>query len=56
MQDRIDRAGVLEKLECYEPAAQDLEQLLKHKPPLQGQQALQRKIKELRALIQGKPH
>jgi regulator of sirC expression with transglutaminase-like and TPR domain len=56
VQDRIDRAGVLEKLECYEPAAQDLEQLLKHKPPLQGQQALQRKIKELRALIQGKPH
>jgi len=56
VQDRIDRAGVLEKLECYEPAAQDLEQLLNHKPPLQGLQGLQRKIKELRALIQGKPH
>mgnify|MGYP003386883165 FL=1 len=56
VQDRIDRAGVLEKLECYEPAAQDLEQLLNRKPPLQGVQALQRKIKELRALVQGKPH
>jgi len=56
VQDRIDRAGVLEKLECYEPAAQDLEQLLNHKPPLQGAQALQRKVQELRAQVQGKPH
>jgi regulator of sirC expression with transglutaminase-like and TPR domain len=56
VQDRIDRAGVLEKLECYELAAQDLEQLLDHKPPLQGLQGLPRKIKQLRALIQGKPH
>ncbi len=56
VQDRIDRAGVLEKLECYEPAAQDLEQLLKHKPPLRGVVGLRRKIQELRALVQGKPH
>ncbi len=56
VQDRIDRAGVLEKLECYEPAAQDLEQLLKHKPPLRGVLGLRRKIQELRALVQGKPH
>jgi regulator of sirC expression with transglutaminase-like and TPR domain len=56
VQDRIDRAGVLEKLECYEPAAQDLEQLLSLKPALQGAQAVERKITELRALVQGKPH
>lgn len=56
VQDRIDRAGVLEKLECYEPAAQDLELLLNHKPPLQGAQPLRRKIEELRALVKGKPH
>jgi len=56
IQDRIDRAGVLEKLECYEPAAQDLEQLLTNKPNIQGAQALERKITELRAMVQGKPH
>ena len=56
VQDRIDRAGVLEKLECYEPAAQDLEQLLSRKPTLQGAQAVARKIAELRAQVQGKPH
>ncbi len=56
VQDRIDRAGVLEKLECYEPAAQDLEQLLSLKPTMQGAQAVERKIDELRALVQGKPH
>jgi len=56
VQDRIDRAGVLEKLECYEPAAKDLEQLLSLKPTMQGAQAVARKIVELRALVQGKPH
>lgn len=56
VQDRIDRAGVLEKLECYEPAAQDLEQLLSRKPTMQGAEAVERKIAELRALVQGKPH
>ena len=56
VQDRIDRAGVLEKLECYEPAAKDLEQLLNFKPSIQGAQALARKIAELRALVHGKPH
>jgi len=56
VQDRIDRAGVLEKLECYEPAAKDLEQLLSLKPGMQGAQAVERKISELRALVQGKPH
>ena len=56
IQDRIDRAGVLEKLECYEPAAQDLEQLLKSQPSMPGTQALERKISELRAQIKGKPH
>ena len=56
VQDRIDRAGVLEKLECYEPAAQDLEQLLNHQPPLQGVQALARKIDALRAQVLGKLH
>lgn len=56
LQDRIDRAGVLEKLECYEPAAKDLEQLLSLKPAMQGAQALERKITELRAMVQGKPH
>ena len=56
VQDRVDRAGVLEKLECYEPAAQDLEQLLSLKPTLQGGHAVERKIAELRALVQGKPH
>jgi len=56
VQDRIDRAGVLEKLECYEPAAKDLEQLLSIKPAIPGSQAVARKIGELRALVQGKPH
>ena len=56
IQDRIDRAGVLEKLECYEPAAKDLEQLLANKPEVQGAQAIQRKIIELRSRVQGKPH
>ena len=56
VQDRIDRAGVLEKLECYEPAAQDLEQVLNHKPPLPGVKTLERKISELRAQVKGKLH
>jgi len=56
IQDRIDRAGVLEKLECYEPAAQDLEQILKSQPSMPGSQALERKIGELRAQVQGRPH
>ena len=56
IQDRIDRAGVLEKLECYEPAAQDLEQILKSQPTMPGSQALERKIGELRAQVQGRPH
>jgi len=56
VQDRIDRAGVLEKLECYEPAAKDLEQLLSLNPAIQGAQAVERKIVELRAQVQGKPH
>ncbi|MBQ0718846.1 MAG: transglutaminase family protein [Gammaproteobacteria bacterium] len=56
VQDRIDRADVLEKLECYEPAAQDLEQLLTNKAMQQGAEALKRKISDLRALVQGKPH
>ncbi len=56
VQDRIDRAGVLDQLECYEPAAQDLEQVLAHKPNIQGAQALARKISELRAQVKGKPH
>jgi len=56
IQDRIDRAGVLEQLDCYEPAAQDLEQILKSQPTMQGTQALERKISELRAQVQGRPH
>ncbi|OUS10173.1 hypothetical protein A9Q90_01710 [Gammaproteobacteria bacterium 54_18_T64] len=56
VQDRIDRAGVLEQLQCYEPAAQDLEQVLSNKPTMQGAQALERKIAELRAQVKGKLH
>ncbi len=55
-QDRIDRAAVLEKLECFEPAAQDLEQLLSTKLTMQSTQALEQKIVELRSKVEGKPH
>lgn len=56
IQDRLDRAAVLEKLECYEPAAQDLEQVLKRAPNIQGSTAVQNKVAQLRGQVQGKPH
>ncbi len=56
IKDLLDRAELLEKLECYESAAKELEQLLINDSTMQGAQALQQKISTLRSKIQGQLH
>lgn len=46
--DLLDRARVLEHLECYDLAARDLEQVLENQPPPQVDAAIRKKIAELR--------
>lgn len=54
--DLLDRAQILEKLECYASAAEDLEYLLTLTPPPQVSEAVREKITALRNRDGGKLH
>ncbi len=55
-EERLQRAFILEQLECFELAAQDIERVLKSNPALKNKLILQQKITKMRSRVQGKIH
>ncbi len=54
--DILDRAFVLEQMDCHAAAVQDLEHLLSLSPPPQVSESIRVKIAELKSHDSGKPH